>query len=237
MSRYTADVVRRSFGADARVEVVPGGFTAPMRQPPAASRQPPAAVPRILSVGALKKRKGFHTLIAALERLAREGMSPKCDLVGGTGWASYVSRLKDQISAGHLEDQVHIRGQVDDRAMADLYARADLFVMASEHDGPAFEGLGLVYLEAMSYGVPVIGARESGAEDVIRDGENGLLVPPANPAALAAAIRKVLTDQALRRKMALAAPASIAPFAWDVVGEKMAGVYRRLTAARDVNRK
>ncbi len=113
-----------------------------------------------------------------------------------------------------------------------FYAQADVFVLVPEHVGPAFEGLGLVYLEALSHGLPAIGGSESGAGEVIRDGQNGLLVPPANPEALANAIRKIFENVQTWKNMSEAAPASIADFAWDRVGERMGALYRKILNAK-----
>ena len=121
-------------------------------------------------------------------------------------------------------------GRVSEDALDRFYANADLFVLPSEHDGLAFEGLGLVYLEALSYGLPVIGCFDSGAEDVIRDGVNGLLVPPGDPERLAAAIESILGNGETWKKMAEAAPTSIDRFRWEHVGAEMDTVYKTVIA-------
>ena len=223
VSRYTASVVRRSFGDDLAISIVPGGYTALGAPSP---RRTKNELPRLLSVGVLKARKGFHTLIAAVERLNSSGIAVSLDIVGRAASSAYLDSLKRAVALAHLEDRVTFHGRAPAEVVADLYSRADLFVMASEHDGVAFEGLGLVYLEALSYGVPVIGARESGAEDVISDGENGMLVAPSDPDGLATAIRRIVIDDALATKMRSAAPKSVKSFEWDQVGDRMEQVWR-----------
>jgi len=227
VSRYTARVVTRSF-APRRVEIVPGGFDAPAV--PAVERRL-SSERRILSVGACKPRKGFHALIEALGLLKKEGFACRADIVGPKEPSKYVERLEARLKGLGLEEQVSLRGRVPEEALARFYEEADLFVLPSEHDGAAFEGLGLVYLEAMSYGLPVIGCLESGAEDVIQDGVNGRLVPPGDPGRLAAAIRSILGDQDAWKRMSDIAPGSIARFRWERVGAEMEEVYKKAIAA------
>ena len=226
VSSYTASVARRSFGGELPIEVVPGGFTAPAV---AAAVRTQNAIPRVLSVGVLKARKGFHTLIEAIARIDRP---IACDIVGPIGSPSYRERLDLLVRTNGLGDRVAIHGRVSAERLADLYRGADLFVLAAEHVGAAFEGLGLVYLEALSYGVPVIGAEDSGAIDVIRPGENGLLVPPGSSAALAAAMAKILDDPARAASMRCVAPDSTRGFGWSEVGARMDAVWRAATQWR-----
>jgi glycosyltransferase involved in cell wall biosynthesis len=229
VSQYTARVARRSFGADLTVDVVPGGC---YPKPAAADRSLRDGTPRLLSVGVLKRRKGFHTLVSALGLLARQGQRVRCDIVGSAGSDGYREQLSRQIADAGLADSVALQGRVSAETLDELYANADLFVLASEHDGVAFEGLGLVYLEALAKRVPVIGSRDSGAEDVIRDGENGVLVQPGDAQGLAAAISRLLDDRALRARMQAVAPASVGEFEWNRVGDRMNAVWQKTHRGR-----
>lgn len=221
VSRYTSEVARRSFGPR-RIEVIPGGVEA---TPSPAHRPAPAAPARILAVGAIKPRKGFHALIDAMALLKEAAVT--LDIAGGDAWAEYRKKLDGRVRDAGLGERVRFLGRVSDAELAKLYADADLFVLPSEHDGRAFEGLGLVYLEALARGVPVIGCGESGAEDVIQDGVNGFLVPPGDPAALADAVRKAL-EPAIWTRLVSASHASVRPFHWDATGAKMAALYQEL---------
>jgi len=223
VSRYTADVVRRG-SPRAVIDVVPGGF-APAGHAPA--RTAPSPERRILAVGAIKPRKGFHTLIEALGLLKARGFAFQAECVGPKAASNYVETVEKRAKELGLGERVRFTGVVSDDDLAAAYARADLFVLPSEHEGTAFEGLGLVYLEAMSYGLPVIGCLDSGASDVIQDGVNGALVPPGNPEKLAAAIERVLGDAALWKKLSDAAPKSIDRFRWQVVGQDMRNAYEK----------
>lgn len=221
VSGYTADVVRRGLPS-ARIAIVPGGFTAADR---VASRQGPGSQGRILAVGAIKPRKGFHTLVEALGLLKAQGFAFRADCLGPKGASRYVARVEARVKELGLGDRVRFAGRVSEKELNDAYAGADLFVLPSEHEGTAFEGLGLVYLEAMAYGLPVIGCLDSGATDVIKDGENGFLVPPGDAVKLADAMRRVLSDPALWKKMSESAPRSVERFRWERVGSDMDAAY------------
>lgn len=223
VSKYTEQLVRSHF-PDAKTRVIPGGFI-----PPAAKRASdrPSDVRRILSVGALKRRKGFHNLVDAVGLLAQEGFHFRCDIVGDKEKAQgYVEELQKKTSDLGVADRISLLGRVSEEKLNDLYAQADLFVLPSEHVGTAFEGLGLVYLEALSHGLPVIGSHDSGAEDIITHGENGLLVRPGDARELADAIRLLFEDERKWKHMAEAARPSVERFRWDVVGEKLIELYR-----------
>jgi glycosyltransferase involved in cell wall biosynthesis len=229
VSRYTAEVVRRSSGAR-RVEVIPGGFDPPEASAP----RSPSGNRRLLAVGAVKPRKGYHTLLRALGVLKRDGFDAGLAVVGSYASSSeYYRSLQELIRTEGLGDRVEFLGRVPEEELRRRYAEADLFVLPSEHVGAAFEGLGLVYLEALSRGLPVVGCRDSGAEDVIRHGENGFLVPPGDVETLAEAVRQALDDEGLWRRMSAAAPGSVRGFAWDEVGKKMMDLWEDLKRRSD----
>jgi phosphatidylinositol alpha-1,6-mannosyltransferase len=222
VSRYTTDIVRRTFGRS-QVEIVPGGFD-PVGSVP--ERRLGPAPYRLLSVGALKRRKGYHTLIAALGILKTRGFAVRCRIIGSRLDKSYVRLLEDLVEKNQLRGEVVFNSDVPDGEKDQAYSDADLFVLPSEHSGTAFEGLGLVYLEALARGTPVIGPRQSGAEDVIEDGVNGFLVDPGDPEGLADTIEKALSDAGRWQGLSRAAAPSISKFAWSQVGGRMSDVYR-----------
>ncbi|MFA5853693.1 MAG: glycosyltransferase [Patescibacteria group bacterium] len=228
VSRYTAEVVSRTFKAQA-VEIVHGGFSI---VPRSLEKRALSADHRVLSVGAIKSRKGFHTLVEAFGLLKRKDFTFKAECVGPKDSSSYVERLEKRVRELGLEERVVFHGRVSEEALQRFYADTDLFVLPSEHSGTAFEGLGLVYLEAMAQGVPVIGCLDSGAEDVVRDGVNGRLVTPGDAEALAAAIKEIFDDPVAWEKMATAAPESIERFRWENVGADMDAAYKTVVNER-----
>lgn len=222
LSRYTLKVFEQGM-KDAKTTIVYGGFTPVAR---AAGKSSVGPERHIVSVGAIKARKGFHTLVEAFGLLKTKGFAFRADCIGPKDPTGYAVRVEERVKELGLGDRVRFTGRVSEEELNAAYAGADLFVLPSEHDGTAFEGLGLVYLEAMTYGLPVIGCLDSGAEDIIQDGVNGFLVPPGQPEKLAAAIERVLGDETLWKKLAEAAPRSIDRFRWETVGADMDAAYK-----------
>lgn len=222
LSRYTLKVFEQGM-KDAKTTIVYGGFTPVER---VARKTSLSGEGRIVAVGAIKPRKGFHTLVEALGLLKEKGFAFRAECIGPKEPTKYVDRVEARVKGLGLGDRVRFTGRVSEEELNAAYDSADLFVLPSEHDGTAFEGLGLVYLEAMTYGLPVIGCLDSGAEDIIQDGVNGFLVPPGNPEKLAAAIERALGDEALWKRMSDAAPKSIDRFRWSTVGADMEAAYK-----------
>jgi glycogen synthase len=156
---------------------------------------------RVLFVGRLERRKGIETLLEALPGVLSRHPDWECDLVGdrsvpaGPG-ETFEQRFTARHAGAPWLPRVRFRGVVDDRDLQDYYAGADLFVAPS-----LYESFGLIYLEAMQYGVPVIGCRTGGVPDVVMDGDHGLLVPPGDAVALEAALDRLMEDDELRRRL------------------------------------
>ena len=157
---------------------------------------PPAAPPgdddrlTLLFVGRLIYYKGLEYAIDAMREV-------EADLViAGDG--DLAGELRQRARERDVEDRVHFLGYVPDERLPGLYESADVFVFPSVANS---EGFGIAQLEAMAHGTPVVNtALETGVPWVSRDGETGLTVPPADPEALAEAIRTLLADEELRRR-------------------------------------
>lgn len=191
----STDLARRArelHGFAGPIEVIPLGMAAPRFRPAdrAELGLDPDAV-YVAAVGRLVRRKNLAALLAALARLGRADVRL---LVVGDG--PERARLTAQAEAAGLRGRVDFRGRVDDATKYRLLAAADLFALPSLH-----EAFGLVYLEAMHCGLPVIAARPGGQEDYLDDGRTGFLVPPDDPDALAAALARLAGDPALRLRM------------------------------------
>ncbi len=123
-----------------------------------------------------------------------------------------------------LEDCVTFSGRVSREELVRLYNRAQLVVSPS-----LYEGFGLPAAEAMACGVPVVATTAGAFPEVIEDGATGLLVPPADPAALADAIGRLMSDAALRRRMGEAGRARIEEhFTWRETARRTAGLYEEV---------
>jgi D-inositol-3-phosphate glycosyltransferase len=105
------------------------------------------------------------------------------------------------------------------------YAAADVVAVPSR-----YESFGLVAVEALACGAPVVASRAGGLRFTIEEGETGYLVKPQSPVALANALTTILNDDALRQSMAAAAPRSVARYDWPQIAQQVIHVYRRLAA-------
>lgn len=137
----------------------------------------------ILSVGAIKARKGnYEVLQGMLELKKTHGVKAVYRVVGSLDDAdSYVQKLKKFIMENGMEDQVVFTGRVSDEQVEDELRRAHVIALLPRAVGNSLEGFGLVYLEANAYGVPGIGAQKSASEEAILDGKSGLLCNADDP--------------------------------------------------------
>lgn len=148
---------------------------------------------RVLFVGRLIERKGIPYLIDAISKLP---LNVVLDIVGE---GPLYGNLKNKIHSLGFDKRVFLHGVVGEKKLKKFYVECDIFVLPSVIDrwGDT-EGLGVVLLEAMSFGKPVIGTRVGGIIDIIRDGKNGLLVEQKDANQIANAIKKLLLDAKLR---------------------------------------
>ena len=146
---------------------------------------------RVVFVGNLQPRKGLDTLVEAIASVEC-GDEPPVELtvVGRPVDSRYVERVERAIDRHGLVDRVTLVGELSDRALAETLREHHVLAVPSR-----YEGFGIVYLEAMSFGLPVIASRAGGAREVVADGETGVLVDPDDPAAVADAIERLSTDR------------------------------------------
>ena len=145
---------------------------------------------RLLFVGRLAPEKGCLVLIEAVAQLSDVTL----DIVGdGPSRAA----LRERAAALGLADRVVFHGYMDEAGVRQRLAEADVFVMAS-----FAEGVPVVLMEALAAGVPAVATRIAGIPELIEDGLTGLLVPPAEPTAIAEAVRRLLEDSGLRNRLA-----------------------------------
>jgi glycosyltransferase involved in cell wall biosynthesis len=154
---------------------------------------------RLTAVGNLIDRKGMHDVIAALATLPRGDYV--LDVIGSMDVdPAYTAQLRDAVAAHGLDRIVTLHGALPHDEIAAHLARADLFVL------PSYEGFGIVYLEAMAYGVPVIASTAGAAHEIVTPGSNGFLVAPGAVEQLAATLAQVRSIAPMaRRALALAA--------------------------------
>jgi len=232
VSRYTARLLHDEGVPPARTHVVSNG-TDPDRFHPrdASALRDELGLsdrPLLLTVGRLVPRKGVDTVLRALPAVA-QSLPDVAYVVVGTGPdRARLERLTDELG---LREHVVFRGRVPHEDLPRYYSTADLFVMPAREDPPDVEGFGLVFLEANACGTPVIGARTGGIPDAIRDGETGLLVPPADPEAVADAVRRVLTQPDLAASLGREGRAyAVNEASWAHVAERMYSVLASSSA-------
>ncbi len=210
------------------VTVIPYGVPLPEEEPGMEVRREPGAraepsgPPRILFVGRLVARKGIDRLLEAVATIADREW--RLEIVG---FGPERDPLEGRAAELGLSDRVEFLGRVSSDELVAAYRRAACFVLPATLDERAdTEGLGVVLLEAMSYGVPVVATRRGGIVDVVEDGRTGLLVED-EPAAIARAVAAVLDDPARGRALGIAGRASVRErFGWDSIVDRLDAVYR-----------
>jgi colanic acid/amylovoran biosynthesis glycosyltransferase len=148
---------------------------------------------RVLVVGRLVRHKGHALLLDALARLRDEGLILQLTIAGE---GEERQTLAEIAAALGIEGQVRILGAVGQDELPDLYGEADVFCLPT-----LAEAVGVVNMEAMATGLPVVSSRLAGIPELVEDGVSGLLVDPGNVGQLADALRTLAGDPAMRRRM------------------------------------
>jgi len=175
----------------------------------------------VLCVGRLAPAKAQHLLIKAIDRLVREGrQSVHLRLVGdGPDWVL----LQNLVSARGLEHHVTLEGACNHDRVLSFYQQTDLFVLAS-----FAEGVPVVLMEAMAMEIPCVATWITGIPELIRHGEDGWLVPPADEAQLSAAIARLMDDAELRKKLGRSARLRVQEkYDLERNVERLAEIYRK----------
>jgi len=195
--------------------------------PMPASYAPPAE-PFILTVGALKPRKGQDTTVKALALLKDRFPTLRYLIVGrADGFSSFVGRIKAVAEEGGVADRVVFTGRIDDEELIRLYQTCSAFVLAAREVDGSFEGFPTVFYEAHGCGAPVISTYGFSSEYAIKEGYNGFLVQPDDPAALADAIANIVADGALRVQLGKNGRKEAELHSWDHIAAKHIEVYQR----------
>jgi glycosyltransferase involved in cell wall biosynthesis len=147
----------------------------------------------VARISAAEQYKGHDVVIRALPALLGHFPDLVYDVVGGGDGRPALERLAAEFGVAHA---VRFHGMVSEQELASHYAQASVFVMPSR-----CEGFGFSFLEAMAYGKPVVAGNRDAAVEVVRHGEAGLLIDPADVAGLIGAIARLLDDPALRQRM------------------------------------
>jgi D-inositol-3-phosphate glycosyltransferase len=222
----------------AKISVVPPGVDTSHFYPiPRDEAREAAGLPKgertILFVGRIEPLKGVDTLIKAATRLRLRDISAahpvNLVIVGGNPEAAgedtdaEMARLQDLTRQLCMDRMVVFLGKRDQDRLPYYYSAAEVVVMPSH-----YESFGMVALEAMACGTPVVASQVGGLAFLVRDGETGFVVPDRDPDALADRLSLLLGDAALRRKMGEQAQAYARTFDWEHIATQIAGVYASL---------
>ena len=230
-SSFTAGKIKALRNVD--VEWSPYGTTLESGSTSAGNGGTSAIVPhpvngkfKILFVGRHIERKGICYLIEAAKHLPRDQFEIRIVGVG-----DLTNKLKAQ--AAEIEDAAEIifTGKLSPEELANEYRTANVFTLPAIVDSKGdTEGLGVVLIEAMELGLPVVASNVGGIPDVVVDGVSGILVPEKDPEALAGAYRRLAADPGLVKQLLEGAQKRIAEcFSWDKIVERQIGVYKKIT--------
>jgi len=191
VSDFISSEVERLVGSNERIALArPGSALLPDTEcMPEESGDEPL---RLLFVGNCTPLKGLDHLIEALSLL--RDIHLRLDIVGDVSLEPrYYKRLARRAKALGVSERVTFHGAVSHEVLGHFYSRADIFTFPS-----LYEGYGIVLAEAMQAGLPIVATRIGPVNEIVREGENALLVPPADSAALAGAIRRLADEPGLR---------------------------------------
>ncbi|HZT08984.1 MAG TPA: glycosyltransferase [Chloroflexota bacterium] len=228
------------YGADGeRVSIVPCGVDSTQFHPGSrsAALQALGLDDRrlVLFVGRIQQLKGIDVLIRSAAMLAgreQSGAVPPFTvaIVGGRPSsadddpeAREIRRLRHIAEELGVTDHIQWMGAVDHEALPAYYQAADVTVMPS-----TYESFGLVAVESMACGTPVVAARVGGLQETVQDGETGFLIPLRDPAHYAQRIEQILTQPELRSRLSLRARARARQFSWEHVAKQLVDLYHSL---------
>jgi glycosyltransferase involved in cell wall biosynthesis len=176
--------------------------------------------PFVLGVGTLEPRKNWPALIRAWTRLRQaSGLPHRLVIAGGKGWLA--EGIFAAAQASPYRDDIVFTGFVDDADLPALYAAAGVFAFPSR-----YEGFGIPVVEALACGTPVVCAYNSSLPEAA--GDAALLVTCDDDAALAAALQRLIEDQALRQSLQAAGLAQAARFTWQSAAAALWQTYERI---------
>jgi phosphatidylinositol alpha-mannosyltransferase len=215
VSEAAAWTGKRYFGGHYRV--IPNGVQVNPAVLALAGTRPAGDRLRIVFVGQAVERKGLPLLLRSFEAL-REHIPTELTVIGPT---------PEELAPLMLDDRgVRVLGKVGDARKREELERADVLCAPSLRG----ESFGMVLTEAFAAGTPVVASDIAGYRDVVRDGIDGVLVPPADPQALAEVLRDIWEEPAVLSEMARAAAGDVERFAWPRVAEEVMDAYQDAVA-------
>lgn len=213
-SRYSEAVAKDRYGIDPdRIRVVPEAVDTTPFEALRRTRPPRPEAPTVLSVARQYPRKDTATLLRALPLVRERIPEVRLRIIGGGPELPRLLALARELRLGR---SVAFEGAVpDDAEVHRAYFEAHVFCLPSRQ-----EGFGIVFVEAMAAGLPIVAARAGAVPEVVEEGTTGLLVPPRSPEPLADALIRLLEDDAERERLAAAGPERARRFAPGAIAER-----------------
>ncbi|MEO7077170.1 MAG: glycosyltransferase [Ktedonobacterales bacterium] len=235
-TEHEAEQLRRLYGLPAcHMQVIPCGVDLSAFTPGEAAdrtlaratlglNMPPGErLPTLLFVGRLDPIKGIDLLLESLSLMQTRA---QLLVVGGNPDGDpEVERLRALAEDLGIADRVRFPGAASQQELPTYYRAADALVVTSR-----YESFGLVAVEALACGTPVVASQVGGLPSVVHDGENGLLVPWRSPTTFAERLDELLADEALQARLRAQARPSVERFDWQRIGDRVRTVYYALTA-------
>jgi len=213
VSEAAASFVARRFHGD-RVRVIPNGV-----ETEEFARAEPARLPqgrKVLFVNRLDPRKGFATMVDAFRRLATTHQDLVLVVAGDGPDRGALRRLSPP-----LRGRVIMLGNVPHDRLPSFHAACDVFCAPAT----GRESFGIVLIEALAAGLPVVASDIPGYREVVRDGVDGLLTPARDAQAVAAAVARILEDAELSKRLSEAGRETANRYSWDTVAGEIEAVY------------
>ncbi|MDH7556050.1 MAG: glycosyltransferase family 4 protein [Candidatus Methanosuratincola sp.] len=179
----------------------------------------------VLFVGRLVYEKGPHLLVEAASLLKDKDF--RVIIVGDGAMRPYLEGLAKKLG---VSDRVTFLGHVDDETLLSIYKEASVLVIPS-----LYEPFGIVVLEAMSLGIPVIVSNTGGLDEIITEGKDGLKFQSGSPEGLARAITKILEDEGLMARLVENAKSRAKEFSWDTTADQTLDLYKKVLEEYNAN--
>jgi len=218
--------LERDFGKPRRTAIVPNGTRLPAERPPRKQQPGP---PRVYYVGQLYPWKGVDGLLQAMRFLPEAELT----IVGGLAGEPDLGRLKKAAADLGVETRVCFRGYVPPSQVPKERERADVVVIPHDESRTAREFTSpLKLFEALAAGRPIVATDLPSVREILTPEEDALLVPPGDPQAMAAAIRRVLTDPELAERLASRAFQQAAGYSWEARARRIEEALQPLEPLR-----
>ena len=182
-------------------------------------------IPTVLSVGDVKRRKGYHVCLESYAIVKSRLPAARYLIAGQVRENSYYTQLQQIIKDRHLKD-VTFLGALPTPELSRLYQESSVFFLAPQQEGLQFEGFGLVFLEAGAYGLPVVATRTGGVPDAVQDGATGLLAEAGDSEGLATALLRLLTEPDLARELGRANRYRAESLTWERTASEQIEAYQ-----------